>query len=153
MLSGHGNRGHQIGISDSPRPPCGGERRLRSFRMDIDKPGAMVGSSVGAISEPSRRFEIFTAAGQRRRSSTEKKLALVSLMARCDNISELARRRYLRPSQLFPWRRELRSLAEDAQRSPHTLPEPMFVPAVIEPPVDPVPERTKPGRARQRRGS
>ncbi|WP_189677528.1 IS66-like element accessory protein TnpA [Sphingomonas glacialis] len=107
----------------------------------------MSGSSAGASSEPFRRFEVFTGAGRRRSFSTEEKLALVTRMAGCDNISELARRHDLRPSQLFTWRRELRYVAEGAQRSARALPEPMFVPAVI----DPVPERTKPGRARRRR--
>jgi len=35
-------------------------------------------------------------------------------MAASDNISELARRRGMRPSQLFTWRRELRYAAEAA---------------------------------------
>lgn len=113
----------------------------------------MSGSSAGASSEPFRRFEVFTGAGRRRSFSTAEKLALVTRMAGCDNISELARRHGLRPSQLFTWRRELRYVAEGAQRSGGALPEPMFVPAVIEPAIDPVPERTKPGRARRRRDS
>lgn len=121
--------------------------------MDMGEPEAMSGSSAGASSEPFRRFEVFTGAGRRRSFSTEEKLALVAQMARCDNISELARRHDLRPSQLFTWRRELRYVAGEAQRSSRTLPEPMFVPAVIEPTIDPVPERTKRGRARRRRGS
>lgn len=110
-------------------------------------------SSAGASSEPFRRFEVFTGAGRRRSFSTEEKLALVSRMAGCDNISELARRHDLRPSQLFTWRRELRYVAEDAKRSTRALSEPMFVPAVIEPAIDPVPEHGKPRRARRRRDS
>ncbi len=113
----------------------------------------MSGSSAGVSSEPFRRFEVFTGTGRRRSFSTEEKLALVTRMAGCDNISELARRHDLRPSQLFTWRRELRYVAENAQRSATSLPEPMFVPAVIDPAIDPVPERAKPGRTRRRRGS
>ncbi len=113
----------------------------------------MSGSSSGVSSEPFRRFEVFTGAGRRRSFSTEEKLALVTRMACCDNISELARRHDLRPSQLFTWRRELRYVAENAQRSAMLLPEPMFVPAVIEPTSDAVSERAKPSRAPRRRGS
>lgn len=109
----------------------------------------MSGSSAGASPEPFRRFEVFTGVGRRRSFTTEEKLALVTRMAGCDNISELARRHDLRPSQLFTWRRELRYVAEDAERSARALPEPMFVPAV----VDPAPERSKPCRTRRRRGS
>ena len=113
----------------------------------------MSGSSAGVSSEPFRRFEVFTGAGRRRSFSTEEKLALVRRMASCDNISELARRHDLRPSQLFTWRRELRYVAESAPRAGRPLPEPMFVPAVIEPASDAVFERAKPSPARRRRGS
>lgn len=109
----------------------------------------MSGSSAGVSSEPFRRFEVFTGTGRRRSFSSEEKLALVTRMSGCDNISELARQHDLRPSQLFTWRRELRYVAENAQRSAMSLPEPMFVPAVI----DPVAERARPNRTRRRRGS
>lgn len=117
--------------------------------MDVGEPGAMSGSSAGASSEPFRRFGVFTGWGRRRSFSTEEKLALVTRMAGCNNISELARQHDLRPSQLFTWRRKLRYVAENAQRSAMSVPEPMFVPAVIEP----VPERANPGRTRRRRGA
>jgi transposase len=86
----------------------------------------MSGSGAGASLEPVRRFEVFTGEGRRRKWSLADKLALVAEMAATDNISELARRHGLRPSQLFTWRRELRYAAEA------TVP-PSFVPAVMEP--------------------
>ena len=96
---------------------------------------------------------MITGGGRRRSFSTEEKLGLVAQMTGCDNISELARRHDLRPSQLFTWRRELRYAAESARNVVRAPPEPMFVPAVIEPAGDPEPARTKPGKARRRRGS
>ena len=117
--------------------------------MDIDAPGAMSGSSAGASPKPFRRFEVFTGTGRRRSFSIEEKLALVSRMAGCDNISELARLHDLRPSQLFTWRRELRYVAESAPRAAKALPEPMFVPALIEPTADAVPKRAKLAKARR----
>ena len=118
----------------------------------------MSGSGDGASSEPFRRYEVYTGVGRRRSFSTEEKLALVARMAVCDNISELARRHHLRPSQLFTWRRELRYAAEAAQGAVRTLPEPVFVPAIVEPeqavgtvpvPVPvPVPKRKRAQRSR-----
>lgn len=118
--------------------------------MDEDAPlGAMPGSRHGANPEPIRRFEILTGVGRRRSFGVEEKLALVAQMAGCANISELARRHDLRPSQLFTWRRELRYAAEAVQAA---VPEPMFVPAVIAPePVAvaaPVPRKKRVGRSR-----
>jgi transposase len=86
----------------------------------------MSGSSAGASLEPVRRFEVFTGEGRRRRWGLPDKMALVAEMAASDNISDLARRHGLRPSQLFTWRRELRYAAEA------TAP-PSFVPAVVAP--------------------
>lgn len=118
--------------------------------MDRDAPGAMSGSSAGASPEPYRRFEVYTGTGRRRTFTTEEKLSYVAQMAGCDNISELARRHDLRPSQLFTWRRELRYAAE-ATRSVAVAPEPLFVPAVIEPFSPLVP--AKPSRPRRRAAS
>jgi transposase len=86
----------------------------------------MSGSSAGASLEPVRRFEVFTGEGRRRKWALADKMALVAEMAATGNISELARRHGLRPSQLFTWRRELRYAAEA------TAPPP-FVPAIIAP--------------------
>ena len=101
--------------------------------MDDDAPEAMPQSCAGASSKPFQRFEVYTGSGRRRSFTTEEKLALVAQMAGCENISELARRHQLRPSQLFTWRRELRYAAEAAAPRALAAPEPMFVPAVIEP--------------------
>lgn len=107
--------------------------------MDEDTPlGAMPGSGHRVSPEPIRRYEVLTGVGRRRSFGVDEKLALVAQMEGCVNISELARRHDLRPSQLFTWRRELRYAAEAVQAA---VPEPMFVPAVIapEPVVAPVP--------------
>ena len=82
---------------------------------------------------------MYTGAGRRRSFGIEEKLGLVAQMAGCENISELARRHQLRPSQLFTWRRELRYAAEVASRRSLTPPEPMFVPAVIDQAPSPAP--------------
>jgi transposase len=88
-----------------------------------------------------RRFEVFTGEGRRRKWGLSDKMALVAEMAATDNISELARRHGLRPSQLFTWRRELRSAAEASA-------PPSFVPAVVEP--VPVAEALPPPAQRRR---
>lgn len=107
--------------------------------MDDDAFEAMPQSCAGANSKPFQRFEVYTGAGRRRSFTTEEKLALVARMAGCENISELARRHQLRPSQLFTWRRELRYAAEAAAPRALTAPEPMFVPAVIDHAPQPAP--------------
>jgi transposase len=86
----------------------------------------MSGSDAGASLEPVRRFEVFTGEGRRRKWALPDKIALVGEMAATDNISELARRHGLRPSQLFTWRRELRYAAEATAPS-------SFVPVVVAP--------------------
>ncbi len=110
----------------------------------------MSGSRAGASLEPVRRFEVFTGEGRRRKWALADKMALVAEMAATDNISELARRHGMRPSQLFTWRRELRYAAEAAA-------PPLFVPAVVEPvPVvaaEEVPSPTKRRRTRRWRGT
>jgi transposase len=107
----------------------------------------MSGSSAGASLEPVRRFEVFTGEGRRRKWALAEKMALVAEMAATDNISALARRHGLRPSQLFTWRRELRYAAEA------TAPRP-FVPAVIAPAVPVVDDVPSPRpRTRRSRGT
>ena len=95
---------------------------------------------------------MFTGAGRRRRFSIAEKLDLVAQMDGYDNISELARRHDLRPSQLFTWRRELRYAVETVQ-GVVAVPEPMFVPAVVELPREPVPVAAKPSKPRRRGAS
>jgi transposase len=110
----------------------------------------MSGSSAGASLEPVRRFEVFTGEGRRRKWRLADKMALVAEMAITDNISELARRHGLRPSQLFTWRRELRYAAEASAPPP-------FVPAIVEPvPVtvaEALPPPTPRRRTRRSRGT
>jgi transposase len=120
--------------------------------MDDDAPEAMPGSCAGASSKPFQRFEVYTGAGRRRSFTTEEKLALVARMAGCENISELARRHQLRPSQLFTWRRELRYAAEAAIPRALAAPEPMFVPAVIDQAPEPAsaPSPVKASNVRRR---
>ena len=91
--------------------------------MDDDAPEVMPGSYAGVSSKPFERFEVYTGTGRRRSFTTEEKLALVARMAGCENISELARRHQLRPSQLFTWRRELRYAAEAAAPRALAAPE------------------------------
>jgi transposase len=103
----------------------------------------MSGSSAGASLEPVRRFEVFTGEGRRRKWALADKVALVAEMSATDNISELARRHGLRPSQLFTWRRELRYATEASASAP-------FVPAIIE--ADPaVASEEAPPRAKRQR--
>ena len=100
-------------------------------------------------SRPFQRLEVYTGAGRRRSFTTEEKRALVAQMAGCENISELARRHQLRPSQLFTWRGELRYAAEAVDTPALALAAPMFVPAVIEQDPEPAPA---PKLVRRRRG-
>jgi transposase len=103
----------------------------------------MSGSSAGASLEPVRRFEVFTGESRRRKWALSDKIALVVEMAATDNISELARRHGLRPSQLFTWRRELRYAAEAAAPPP-------FVPAIVAPaPVAVAEALPPPGQGRR----
>ena len=119
--------------------------------MDDDAPEAMSGSYAGVSSKPFQRFEVYTGSGRRRSFTTEEKLALVARMAGCENISELARRHHVRPSQLFTWRRELRYAAEAAAPRGLSGPEPMFVPAVIDQAAEPAPASpVKASKARRR---
>jgi transposase len=107
----------------------------------------MSGSSAGASLEPVRRFEMFTGEGRRRKWALADKMALVGEMAATGNISELARRHGLRPSQLFTWRRELRYAAEAAAPPP-------FVPAIVAPaPVTVAEAPPSPAQGRRTRRS
>jgi transposase len=120
--------------------------------MNDDAPGAKPQSCAGVSSKPFQRFEVYTGAGRRRSFTTEEKLALVARMTGCGNISELARRHQLRPSQLFTWRRELRYAAETAAPKALAPPEPMFVPAVIDQAAEPSPASPAKASKVRRRG-
>lgn len=93
-------------------------------------------SCADAGSSPARRFEVFTGAGARRSWTREEKAAIIAeSYAGTDSVTAVARRHGLRHTQLFTWRRELRQAAEAAGITlpVRTLPEPLFVPAVVEP--------------------
>jgi transposase len=74
-----------------------------------------------------QRIEVFTGAGRRRDWAAEQKATIVAESYRSGNVSEVARRHGLTPTQLFTWRRAARPLAMTAQDE---VPE--FVPAVME---------------------
>lgn len=120
--------------------------------MDRDPLEAMSELCAGASSKAFRRIEVYTGAGRRRRFTTAEKFDLVAQMDGCDNISELARRHDLRPSQLFTWRREMCYAVETVQGAV-AVPEPMFVPAIVELAREPVPVAAKPGKPRRRGAS
>ena len=92
-------------------------------------------SCADAGSSGVRRFEVFTGAGARRSWTREEKAAIIAeSYAGTDSVTAVARRHGLRHTQLFTWRRELRRAAEAAGVAlpVRTMPEPLFVPAVIE---------------------
>ena len=80
-----------------------------------------------AMSEPTRRLELFTGVGRRRTWSDEEKAAIV---AESDgpgtSISAVARRHGLSASQLFTWRRLVRQAGRQDGERPL-----QFVPAVM----------------------
>lgn len=97
-------------------------------------------SCADAGSSPARRFEVFTGAGARRSWTREEKAAIIAeSYAGVESVTAVARRHGLRHTQLFTWRRELRQAAEAAGVTlpVRALPEPLFVPAVIEPEPEP----------------
>ena len=102
------------------------------------------GSKDGGV----RRIEVFTGAGRRRRWSPEEKRRIVAeSYAGLESVCAVARRYGLAQTQIFTWRRELRTPV----RAPA---EPMFVPVVVEPASAGVstPPKSKPVRRRQGRG-
>lgn len=93
-------------------------------------------SCADAGSSGVRRFEVFTGAGARRSWTREEKAAIIAeSYAGAESVTAVARRHGLRHTQLFTWRREMRQAAEAAGVTlPVRIgPEPLFVPAVIEP--------------------
>jgi transposase len=84
-----------------------------------------------AITEPVRRFEVFTGSGRRRTWSDEDKARIVAeSLTSEESVCAVARRHGLSPQQLFGWRRQVREAAESARPK-----APLFVPAVVESPV------------------
>ena len=98
------------------------------------------------MSEPPRRFEVFTGAGRRRIWSEAEKAAIVAeSYAGSASVCAVARRHGLSSSQLFTWRR----LARQAPAAVAVEPA-LFVPAVVVP-EPPRAERTKRPRPSRRR--
>jgi transposase len=91
-----------------------------------------------AITEPVRRFEVFTGAGRRRTWSDEDKARIVAeSLTSEESVCAVARRHGLSPQQLFGWRRQAREAAESAKPKAQ-----LFVAAVVESPV-PAPRRKR----------
>lgn len=79
-----------------------------------------------SVTEPVRRFEVFTGAGQRRRWSVDEKSRIVAeSFGGVESVCSVARRHGLAPTQLFAWRKDARARVVDSA--------PMFVPVVVEP--------------------
>ncbi len=76
---------------------------------------------------PAQRLEIFTGAGRRRDWTVEQKASIVAESYQSGNVSAVARRHGLMPTQLFSWRRA----AEPGVVSALAVPA-EFVPAVVE---------------------
>ncbi len=92
-----------------------------------------------------RRVEIFTGAGQRRTWSEEAKRQIVAeSYSGLETACAVARRYGLSPTQLFTWRRMLRTPAAQSV-------EPMFAPVVVEP-AKPEPAQPRRKTRRPRRG-
>ena len=89
-----------------------------------------------SVTEPVRRFEVFTGAGQRRRWSDEEKARIVAeSFGGLESVCNVARRHGLAPTQLFAWRKDARSRA--IERAP------TFVPVVVEPDRGPAAPKVK----------
>ena len=100
---------------------------------------------------------MFTGAGGRRKWTREEKAAIIAeSYAGVESVCAVAKRHGLLHTQLFTWRREMRRAAEAAGVTlPVAIapePEPLFVPAVIEPePIaatQPAPKKRRSRRAR-----
>ena len=69
-----------------------------------------------SVTEPVRRFEVFTGAGQRRRWSVQDKARIVAeSFGGVESVCSVARRHGLASTQLFAWRKDARArLVESA---------------------------------------
>lgn len=89
------------------------------------------------VTEPVRRFEVFTGAGHRRHWSDAEKASIVAeSYGGVESVCAVARRHGLASTQLFTWRKEARDRAS------------AFVPVLMEEPA----RAPKPRRTRHRRG-
>lgn len=67
----------------------------------------MSDTELTPMSEPVRRFEVFTGSGRRRSWSAEQKERIVAeTLSGEESVSAVARRHGLTPQQLFSWRRQ-----------------------------------------------
>jgi transposase len=113
----------------------------------------MIISGDDPVSRGVQRFEVFTGAGKRREWPPEVK---ASIVAECysgrEGVSAVARRHGLDPSQVYAWRRDLRTRLEaEGVILPSAEPEAIaFVPAVIGPSTVPDPARARRPRRRRR---
>ena len=94
-----------------------------------------------SVTEPARRFEVFTGAGQRRRWTPAEKAQIVKeSFSGAESVCAVARRHGLASTQLFAWRKEARDRAAETS----------FVPVLIEPAVR-TPVVAEPRKKRRRR--
>ena len=103
-------------------------------------------SVMMSVTEPVRRFEVFTGAGQRRRWTPAEKARIVEESWNgAESVCSVARRYALASTQLFAWRKEARERAAA---------ETSFVPVLVETAVGtPVaPERPKKRRRSREAG-
>ena len=108
----------------------------------------MLPDDAGSKGGEARRIEVFTGAGRRRRWSPEEKRRIVAeSYAGLESVCAVARRYGLAQTQIFTWRRELRTPVQ-------ALGEPVFVPVVVEPAFAKcsAPPKPKPARRRRSRG-
>ena len=77
-----------------------------------------------SVTEPARRFEVFTGAGRRRRWTPAEKARIVEeSWSGAESVCSVARRHGLASTQLFAWRKEARERAAA---------ETSFVPVLVE---------------------
>ena len=98
-----------------------------------------------SVTEPARRFEVFTGAGQRRRwAAAEKAQIVAESFSGAESVCAVARRHGLASTQLFAWRKEARDRAAETS----------FVPVLLEEAARPavVAEPSKKRRRRSRDG-
>lgn len=109
--------------------------------------GAMIMSCDYASTKVVQQFEIFASAGRRRVWTADDKPVIVAeIFSGCETVCPVARRHALSPSQLFAWRRLLRSDVADPSFS-------LFVPAVFTAPMPAPVVTSMPKRRRSRRSS
>ena len=93
-----------------------------------------------SVTEPARRFEVFTGAGRRRRWTAAEKIQIVAeSFDGSESVCAVARRHGLSSTQLFAWRKAARS-------------ERVFVPVVVEAPAAPQVVEAPKRRRRSREG-